>query len=271
MKENRLCTADLHLHTNLSKCGDRNTYVASFIPYCEREGLSVIGISNHLYATDVDGINGRTYLQHILQGRDEINALGDCGMKIILGCEVEIFWGYEPGLRRQDEHNFDYALLAPSHFFNWMNIYGSMDLSSADKVRDLLLKQFERACLTPYDIPVGIAHPLYPICCPWEQEVVDGITDEQLSECFSLAAERGRSIEIHACLYRNGTQLDEEGLSPSYLRVLAAAQKCGCRFHFGSDAHLAPLSFVGAHERLERAAQRIGVTADHLWRPWEEK
>ena len=261
MKENRLCTADLHLHTNLSKCGDRNMYVSSYLPYCDCEGLSVIGISNHLYATDTDGINGRTYLQHILQGRDEINALGDCKVKVIFGCEAEIFRGYEPGLRRQDEHYFDY----------WMGIYSTSDLSDADKVRDLLLKQFERACRVPYGIPVGIAHPLYPIGCPWEQEVVDGITDGQLSECFSLAAEAGRSIEIHACLYRNGTQLDKEGLSPSYLRILAAARKCGCIFHFGSDAHLAPLSFVGAHERLERAAERVGVTADHLWRPWEEK
>ena len=270
MKENRLCTADLHLHTNLSKCGDKNTCVASFVPYCEREGLSVIGISNHLYATDTDGINGRTYLEHILQGRREIEELGDCGVKILFGCEAEIFWGHEPGLRRQDEHNFDYVLLSPSHFFNWMNIYGSMDLSNADKVRDLLLKQFTRACREPYGIPVGIAHPLYPIGCPWEQEVVDGITDEQLSECFSLAAETGKSIEIHACLYRNGTKLDEEGLSPSYLRILSAAKKCGCRFHFGTDAHMSPFSFVGAHERLERAAKRIGVTADDLWRPWEK-
>ena len=127
-----------------------------------------------------------------------------------------------------------------------------------------LLKQFCRACMVEYDIPVGICHPLYPICCPWEQEVVDGITDAQLTECFSLAAERNRSIEIHACLYRNGTELDAEGISPSYIRLLTAAKKCGCRFHFGSDAH-APGSFTGTHAKLERAAQRSGITESDLW------
>ena len=193
---------------------------------------------------------------------DELRSRTD--VKILMGCESEIFWGQEAGLRPEDAAHFDYVLLAPSHIFNWIRMYDNVDLSTPDKVRDVLLAQFCRACRTEYDIPTGICHPLYPICCPWQQEVVDGITDSQLEECFSLAAEKKRSIEIHACLYRNGTQLDGEGLSPSYIRILTAARKCGCKFHFGSDAH-APESFVGSHRKLERAAQRIGITEEDLW------
>lgn len=265
MTENRICRTDLHLHTNYSFCAPKDTYIESYLPHCAAEGIRTIGISNHLYATEINGIKGLSYLDYILQGKAEAETLRKTtDVRILYGCESEIFWGQEAGLRPEDAHHFDYVLMAASHIFNWLPMYKNVDLSSADKVRDILLKQFCRACMVEYDIPVGICHPLYPICCPWEQEVVDGITEAQLTECFSLAAERNRSIEIHACLYRNGTQLDEDGISPSYTRLLTAAKKCGCKFHFGSDAH-APGSFTGTHAKLERAAQRSGITEADLW------
>ncbi len=268
MKTNETGRADLHVHTNLSLCAPGTTFVSSYLPYCGDEGVDILGISNHLYAHMTD-VRGADYMEYILRGRKEIEAIEDPGVRIIFGCESELFYGQEPGLSHRDEHNFDYVLLAPSHIFNQMGFYRDYDLSDAGKVRDLILKQFERACMAEYEIPSGICHPLYPICCPWEQEVVDGMTDSQLTECFELAREKGKSIEIHACLYRHGTQLDGEGLSPSYLRILSFAKKCGCKFHFGSDAH-APDAFIGSHARLRRAAERIGINGDDMWRPWEE-
>ncbi|MBQ9151009.1 MAG: hypothetical protein IJX72_02070, partial [Clostridia bacterium] len=72
------------------------------------------------------------------------------------------------------------------------------------------------------------------------------------------------SIEIHACLYRKDTPLNEHGLSDHYLRILSAAKACGCKFHFGSDAH-EPKAFVGSHDRLRKAAELVGITEDDLW------
>lgn len=40
--------------------------------------------------------------------------------------------------------------------------------------------------------------------------------------------------------------------------------KAACKFHFGSDAH-EPSMFIGSHARLERAAERAGITRDDLW------
>ena len=262
-----LCTSDLHVHTNLSLCAPKTTTVASYLPHCSREGIEKLGISNHLYAANKEGIEGRSYLEHNLLVREELAKLaGQTDVRFLLGCECEVIWGRAPGLLPEEAPLYDYVLFASSHLFNIPHLYRNIDLdvSNAEKTRKVMLEQFIRTCKAEYPVPMGICHPLYPICCPWEQEVVDGMTYAQLRDCFSLAAERQVSIEIHACLYRNGTQLDGEGLSPSYLRMLAIAKECGCKFHFGADAH-APDAFIGKHRLLERAARRIGLTKDDLW------
>ena len=254
----KLCTTDLHIHTNLSRCAPKDTTLSSYLQVCDDEGIKKIGISNHLY--DDLGV------EHILRIRDEIKALKDQSpIKILVGCEAELFYGQKPQLQKEDASEFDYVLLSPSHIFNQIHRYSGFDLSTSDKIRQLLFDNFKYACEQQLGVPTAICHPLYPICAPSQQEILDGMTDSQLCECYSLAAQSGKSIEIHACLYRNTVYLDGEGLSPSYIRMLSIAKECGCKFHFGSDAHDASSSFLGVHRLLERSAERAGITEYNLW------
>ncbi|MBQ2780522.1 MAG: hypothetical protein IJF42_03065 [Clostridia bacterium] len=265
MPTNRLCIADLHTHTNRSLCAPQSTTVASYLPHCAAEGIRTLGISNHIYKPSVLNCQHPENIAYALAVREEIETLrSQTDVNLLLGCEVEIFYGQEPGIQKEEAAAFDYVLIAASHIFNFAHEYAHIDLSTPEKARNMLLNRFIYACEVDFDAPVGICHPLYPLCAPWEQEIVDGITYSQLKDCFTLAAERERSIEIHACLYRNGTQLNDEGLSPSYLRLLSVAKECGCKFHFGADAHT-PGAFVGYHAKLERAAEIIGITKDDLW------
>ena len=261
----KLCFSDLHVHTNLSLCAPKDTTVASFLPLCEQDGTRILGISNHLYAPKRLSCTYPENLAYALKIKEEVAALTpQTSVKILIGCEVETFYGQPPGLNREDAATFDYLLLAASHIFNFPGEYQHLDLTTPEKVKKLLIEQFIRACLLEYDKPVGICHPLYPICCPFEQEVMDSFTDSEYETCFSLAAERNVSIEIHACFSRGGTRLDESGLSPSYLHLLEVAKDCGCKFHFGSDAH-APGGFLEIHKKLELAAKRLGITQEDLW------
>jgi len=253
----KMCVADLHLHTNLSFCAPNTTTVSTYLPFCVRENIQRIGISNHLYSDR--GIN------YTLQVEEEINKLqSNSSIEILLGCEAELFYGQEPQLAKKDAHHFDYVLLAASHVFNQMGQYRDFDLSTSEKIRDLLIENFKIACYQDLGVPTGICHPLYPICAPGQQEILNIMTDEQLVDCYTLAAKKDISIEIHACLYRDSVGLDEEGLSPSYIRMLSIAKECGCKFHFGSDAHSSE-QFVDVHRLLERAAERAGITEDDLW------
>ncbi|MBR7142490.1 MAG: PHP domain-containing protein [Clostridia bacterium] len=259
MRLEALCVADLHLHTNLSLCAPSTTTAESYLPYCEQEGIKRIGISNHLYL--------HLGLEYTLQSCEQIRALQNrTSVQLLFGCEMELHYGRPPMLDRQSASAFDYVLVAPSHIFNQIHHYRDFDLSTPEKVRHLTIENFKQACYLDLGVPTAICHPLYPICAPDQQEILDGMDDQMLGECYTLAARHEKSIEIHACLYRNTVTLDEEGLSPSYIRMLSIAKECGCRFHFGSDAH-APETFIGKHALLERAAQRAGIRWEDLWQP----
>lgn len=271
MNKNSLWYGDLHIHTNYSHCAPRETVAESYLPYLEKEDVRVLGFSNHLYYPDSVSEEERAEgenpgVRRVLKIKEELEALRqktDC--RILLGCEVETVYGREPSLPRELAGQFDYILLAASHILNLPGYYRNYDLSTPERLRDLVIERFRYACQYDYPAPTGICHPLYPICSPIEQEIVDGISDSILADCFTLAAKKNISIEIHACLYRNGTALDEERLSPTYLRVLSAAKACGCHFHFGTDAHAAE-RFYGKHALLRRAAERVGITEDDMWK-----
>lgn len=257
MMSDRLCVADLHVHTNLSLCAPPETTIGSYLPLCAQEGIQKIGISNHLYS--------RKGIDHTLQIQEELRAWqGHSSVQLALGCEMELFPGQEPMLHKDNAHLFDYVLVAPSHIFNLLHEYKNYDLSTVENIRRLLIDNFKRACLLDLGVPTAICHPLYPICAPNQQDILDSMTDEQLAECYTLAARHHKSIEIHACVYRDTITLDEEGLSPSYIHMLSVAKDCGCVFHFGSDAH-DPQGFVGKHGLLQRAAERAGICEDDLW------
>ncbi len=259
---------DLHVHTNLSLCAKDGVTAGDYIPFCERESIEVIGFSNHLYLDRVlkkRGFGDETGLMRALKLKDEINELRKkTDVKILFGCEVENYFGQEPSLNPADAGHFDYILIAASHILNAKDEYREYDLSTPDKLRKMVIDQFVRACEISYSVPTCICHPLYPILSPDEQEVVDGISDRELEELFTLAKEKNKAIEVHSCLYRNGTKLNALGVSDSYIRLLAIAKRCGCRFSFGSDAHRTA-DFSGKHALLITAARLAGITENDMW------
>lgn len=261
--------SDLHVHTNNSFCAPRDTTVASYIPHCEAEGIRLIGISDHVYPTEIirnNGFPGEDRLSRLTKLRPELEAAQESsGIKFLLGCEIDYFPSVgHPYILPEESTAFDYVMLAASHILNYSYMYSDYDLDDPDVVRRLTVERFIAACELQYPVPMAICHPLYPICSPHQEKIIAGISDACLNECFSMAAERNISIEIHACLYRNDTPLNACGLSDSYLRVLSAAKACGCKFHFGSDAHT-PSAFTGVHDRLRTAADILGITEDDLW------
>lgn len=270
MTENiNLWNADLHLHTNLSLCAPKDTTIRSYLDFCGSEKVDTIGISNHIYLPEMLASNGQPEsngLEHALKLLPEIQELRKTsGVNILFGCEAETFLDQGLSLAPEDGRYFDYVLLAPSHINNFPLYYAKYDITSPDSLREIIVERFLYACSLDYGVPTAICHPLYPIVSGCEEEVVNGISDSVLADCFSAAAKSGKSIEIHACLYRKNTTLDDEGLSPTYLRVLSAAKACGCKFHFGTDAHR-PSSFIGKHALLHRAAERVGITQADMWK-----
>lgn len=263
--------ADLHVHTNRSACAPRTTEVASYLPCCASEGIRVMGITNHVYADDILhdwGCTERDHVTYLTSLRSELKAAeAASGIRFLLGCEIENFASVgHPNLLPEESLDFDYVLVAASHVLNQRHMYVGYDIETPDGLRALTVERFLSACDLSYPVPMAICHPLYPIGCPFQAEVLDGISDGCLNECFSKAAERHIGIEAHACLYRTGTPLNDEGLSERYLRLLEAAKSCGCKFYMGSDAHT-PDAFTGVHDKLRRAMEIVGITEADRWEP----
>ena len=261
--------SDLHVHTNRSLCAPRTTEPSTYLPYCESEGIRLIGISDHVYPTEMIhafGYKDETRLSRLLSVRPALREAEDASnVRFLFGCEIDYFpcVGH-PYISPEESLQFDYVLFASSHILNYPHMYTAYDLSSPDVLRRLTVERFVETCKLDYPVPMGICHPLYPICSPHQCEIIDGISDDCLKECFSMAKEKNISIEIHACLYRRDTPLNADGLSDRYLRILSVAKDCGCKFHFGSDAH-DPKAFVGSHDKLRKAARLLGITGDDLW------
>lgn len=260
--------SDLHIHTKQSGCAPRTTEVASYLPYCKQEGIRLLGISDHVYLDETLrawGDTTDTKMSHLLATRpilDEFSKTSD--IRFLFGCEVEYFPGENPFISPEESLSFDYILLAASHVLNQPSKYSAYDIHDPKVLRKITIDRFVEACKLEYPVPMGICHPLYPIGSNRQCEILDGISDACLNELFSMAAEKNISIEIHACLYRDGTPRNEYGVSERYLRILSAAKDCGCIFHFGSDAHK-PEDFVGVHDKLRKAAELLKLTEDDFW------
>ena len=87
-------------------------------------------------------------------------------------------------------------------------------------------------------------------------KTLDLISDVDLNDLFSRAAEKGAGIEL------NFDELNmDENAKPSVYRIFEAAKANGCKFYFGSDAHH-PGEFVHAKENFTKIAGRLALSED---------
>jgi len=252
--------SDMHLHTNLSRCAPVDTTIMTYLPYCKQEGLHKIGIANHIY----ESYDNKRGIYHLLEIKNQLKDIDNKdNIQILIGGEAETVLHMEPTISYDEARELDYLQLGASHVLNIMHYYEKYDLSTPKKLRDLTIELFYHACSLEYPIPTIICHPLYPICSPYQEEIIASISDNELVDCFTYANKMGKIIELHADVYRTDTSLNEHGLSDTYLRINRVAKSCGCKFSFGTDSHRIT-DFLGYHKKLEKAAELIGLTEDDI-------
>lgn len=257
--------SDFHVHTKLSRCAPRDTTLQSQIDgLCQGgDGLRVLGISNHLWDSAIDGASpwyeGQN-VPHVLSLREELEGCNTRGARVLVGAEVEMRRDGEVALTPENARLFDYILITVSHF-HMKGLIVSPELSDPSEIRRLLIDRFCKAAVWPSPVKTGICHPFYPMSF-WdaEHEILSGIKDEEYGKCFELAARHGISVEIHASVLRPVCP-DENGFASDYMRMLRIARECGCSFHIGSDVH-APNPEKGL--LLRKAARAAGIEEKYL-------
>lgn len=229
-------TYDIHIHTSLSSCAKPDATVDSYLELAKKDGLKLIGFSNHMWDRRIPGASGwykpQTF-EHILQIKNEISKEMD-GIKILFGCETEFTHDGTVAISEEVIDQLDYVLVPHSH--THMKLVMPPDIYDTDrKHAGFLVSSFMALVGHPLaNRFTAVAHPFAPgVDYSNYRKVQSLITDNQLYECFKAAKEVGLFIEINgSCII-----VFADGELSEYRRIYTIAKECGCTFTYGSDSH----------------------------------
>ncbi|MEG1834939.1 MAG: PHP domain-containing protein [Oscillospiraceae bacterium] len=229
---------DIHVHTHLSKCSDDTTAtLKNYIDEAINQGLSTLGISDHLWDTDVNYKLNSFYegqdIDYVLQTKKELETIDRKGLNILFGCETEFAMG-TLGLTKENASLFDYVLVPHSHY-HMKGFVIPEDKITTEAIAQYSVDSFIE--MVKKGIATSVAHPFEP--CGWEKpeqltEIFNYISDSKFRECFNTANEYNTGIEINTAIFCEKPIIDFE---KTYLRMFKIAKNVGCKFSFGSDTH----------------------------------
>ena len=259
--------SDFHTHTNLSACAaDEVTAQALIDGLCGGEdGLRVLGISNHLWDSDVPGGSpwyAPQNVPHVLSVREELKHVDTHGARILVGAEVEYSGDCRIAVTKEHAALFDYLLITANHV-HMKDFIIPASMTAPDEVREFIVSRFLFACEVDLPVKCGICHPFFPMSFPQtDNEILAGISGEKYGECFEKAKKYDKSIEIHSSIF--GPHLpcrNKVGAGDEYVRMIGIAKEVGCTFHFGSDVHK-PFALPGV--KLREFAAFMGIGEENL-------
>lgn len=250
---------DIHIHTSLSSCCmDNEANPENIIKIAKEKGLKTIGFSDHVW-DNPDFTPSEWYrpqnLEHILKIKQQLPK-DTQGIRVLIGCETEYCGNGIIGLSKEAASQLDYVLVPMSHTHQRGFVIPDKDYTNKE-VAKLMVDYFKG--VLSLDIATGIAHPFAPLGFKDVDGILNCISDDEFSECFSMAAEKGVSIEINAAIFHEALgKYDDFYHDESFIRIFKIAKKCGCLFHFASDAHSVE-DFKLRKEVLEKIANEIGI------------
>lgn len=259
-----LVNHDIHVHTNLSACShDPNATPEKYIARAAEIGLSTIGFANHLWDSALPGASKWYTPQdynHIMQIREQLPS-DTRRVKVLIGCESEYCGDGKVGISYETAGKLDFVLLPMSHT-HMKGFVLPETISESTDIAKLMVRRFNE--MIALRLATGVAHPFLP--CGYTDrtdEIIAAITDAEFVDCFTHAAQAGTSIEIHIGFFDGSRGEKRKGFSDdTFLRVLTIAKKCGCCFHFASDAH--SLSTLDRVMLLEPYAKELGLAKSNI-------
>jgi len=256
---------DLHIHTFLSDCASKtNANPADYIQAAQEGGLVAIGFADHAWDESIGGASAWYQKQPFsrLEKRKEIVAdmvEKNLNIKVLFGAEAEFANGVL-AVGEEAAAKLDYVIVPHSHT-HMRGFVLPEGWESCEKHAQYLIKSFYALCThAKRDLFFGIAHPMVPVgqketeC----ERIFDRITDADLNECLSAAAENGIFLELNMS---SAGALQFETLQNSFLaRFFRCAKKAGCSFFMGSDKHQAiPFGEPDRFFRIGEYMEKLGL------------
>jgi HisJ family histidinol phosphate phosphatase len=254
-----IATHDIHVHTHLSSCcKDEESTPQNLIKAASEKGYKLLGFADHMWnnpAYEPSNWYRPQNLEHLLKIKQEIPA-DTMGVKVLVGCETEYCGNGVIGISSEVAGMLDFVLVPMSHLHMRGFVLPDRDYKNIE-VAKLMVGYFKE--VLGLGIATCIAHPFQPLGFKDADGILNCISDDEFSECFSMAAEKGVSIEINAACFREAHGIfDDTYHDESFIRIFKIAKKCGCFFHFGSDAH-SMINFRKRKDIMEMVSSQIGI------------
>lgn len=258
-------TYDIHIHTNLSDCAERDATLENYITAAKRDGLKILGFSDHLWddsVTEPTNWYRPQNVAHVIQLKELLPSSREIdGIKLLFGCETEFINDGTLCLSEEHMKLFDYILVPHSHT-HMSAVMPREYMADHQKHAGFLMDSFLRLIRHPLATRItAVAHPFAPGTKHENFNAIQSlIPDSYLYEAFSEAKEKGIAMEINgSCL----TYLsDSEIPFCEYVRIYSIAKKCGCLFTYGSDSH--DYRFERKLEVIERFFEQCRITDDDI-------
>jgi len=254
-----MLTHDIHVHTFLSRCGKPDAIPEDYIKKAKEQGIKVLGFSDHLWDSDVEGATPwyqSQNLEHLLKIKELLPKQID-GIKILIGCETEYCGNGKVAITKEHAKMLDYVLVPVTHF-HWKGLVLPSHITSSKDMAKLMVDRFREA--VQLGVATGIAHPFVPGGHTDRlEEILSYISNDEFEECFGLAAENDVSVEIQTQMH---TRDDNGEYMDVYCRMFEMVKKAGCKVHIGSDAH--SMSMFGITDNLRRFVADCQLTEDDI-------
>jgi HisJ family histidinol phosphate phosphatase len=232
-------THDLHVHTALSQCADKDTAtVENYITAAQENGIKVLGFANHMWDSKVEGANDwyiPQNFEHISKIRSNIPINLD-SPEILIGCETEFDANSVLGISEETMRQLDFVL-APHTHTHFENVMPKKLRFDFKKHADYLYGSFLRLADHPLAKYItAIAHPFAPVgMADYYDEILAFLPDKQLEECFKAAKAVGMAIEINTSAFSRIGAADLPRCQ--FVRMIKVAKAVGCKFTIGTDSH----------------------------------
>lgn len=230
--------------------------VSAIVDAAEQAGLASVGLADHPHHPDL--ARHHQFLHHAIRALNS-------PVKIWIGAELEVAGFQRLVIPPAKLPEADYILAAPSHY-DLVHFPPVPHLDDPVEWADRLMTDLENV---PGSGAHGIAHPFYVysilvqpppgLVLPLMAEILSEIRPRRVDHWLEHCAESGVALEISPRMGITGLFL--EFMMQTYRR----AQKIGCRFFTGSDAHRADR--VGRLGRAEGVLSALGLTDEDLWHP----
>ena len=267
-------THDFHLHTYLSLCApDKTGTVKNYVDEAKRQGIKKLGLADHFWGSkpgdpkyyEKVNMNPESYyliqnFEHISKKRSEMENEKANGVKLYFGCEAEYDpFCHGPAVSLELAEQFDFITVTNSHthmmmpkscYFPYQKHIEFMITAYEDIINSNVSRYI-----------TSIAHPFEAVACPYGYDLLmNMISDDEFKRLFDKTAQKGIAIEINTA---NMIKKPDWKLEISQkTRMLRLAKECGCKFIFGSDAHI--LSEFEAYSDVNRIAEFLDICENDI-------